>query len=152
MIYLNDYHLHPTVDPTSATSLYALAPPTSSQPNGCLSHSSTLGKEWSSCSKALNNCTAANACNQLIIKNSMTMFMLRKNDVPLRTIDGGLTWSSLDNAPAKLAQFQTHDAAHPLGALSWSGKTLVVSGADQSAIGRQERSSAGIYIFVAYYD
>jgi hypothetical protein len=129
------------IDPTSATSLYALAPPTSTQPNGCLSHSSTLGKEWSSCSKALN-CTAANACNQLIIKDSKTMFMLRKNDVPLKTIDSGSTWSPLDNTPAKLTQFQTPDAAHPLGALSWSGKTLVVSGVDQSAIGRQERSSA----------
>ena len=61
----------------SATSLYALAPPTSTQPNGCLSHSSTLGKEWSPCSKALS-CTAANACNQLIIKDSKTMFMMRK--------------------------------------------------------------------------
>jgi hypothetical protein len=61
----------------SATSLYALAPPTSTQPNGCLSHSTTLGKEWSPCNKALN-CTAANACNQLIIKDPKTMFMMRK--------------------------------------------------------------------------
>ena len=61
----------------SATSLYALAPPTSTQPNGCLSHSTTLGKEWSPCSKALN-CTAANACSQLIIKDAKTMFMMRK--------------------------------------------------------------------------
>jgi len=61
----------------SATSLYALAPPTSTQPNGCLSHSTNLGKEWSPCSKSLN-CTAANACNQLIIKDSKTMFMMRK--------------------------------------------------------------------------
>lgn len=52
-------------------------PPTSTQPNGCLSHSTTLGKEWSPCSKALN-CTAVNACNQLIIKDSKTMFMMRK--------------------------------------------------------------------------
>lgn len=58
-------------------SLYALVQPTSIQPNGCLSHSTTLGKEWSQCSKALN-CTAANACIQLIIKDSKTMFMMRK--------------------------------------------------------------------------
>jgi len=64
-----------------------------------------------------------------------------QNDVPLKTIDGGSTWIPLDNTPAKLTQFGTRDAAHPLGALSWSGKTLVVSGADQSAIGRQERVS-----------
>ena len=64
-----------------------------------------------------------------------------QNDVPLKTIDGGSTWIPLDNTPAKLTQFGTRDAAHPLGSLSWSGKTLVVSGADQSAIGRQERVS-----------
>ena len=68
--------------------------------------------------------------------------MFVQNDVPLKTIDGGSTWIPLDNTPAKLTQFGTRDAAHPLAALSWSGKTLVVSGADQSAIGRQERSSA----------
>jgi hypothetical protein len=62
----------------STTSLYALAPPTSTQPNGCLAHSTTLGKEWSPCSKPPLNCTAANACNQLIVKDSKTMFMMRK--------------------------------------------------------------------------
>lgn len=64
-----------------------------------------------------------------------------QNDVPLKTIDGGSTWVPLVNTPAKISQFGTGDAAHPRATLSWSGKTLVVSGADQSAIGRQERVS-----------
>ena len=71
-----------------------------------------------------------------------------QNDVPLKTIDGGSTWVPLDNTPAKISQFGTRDAAHPLAALSWSGKTLVVSGADQSAIDRQELVSLSFI----YYD
>ena len=71
-----------------------------------------------------------------------------QNDVPLKTIDGGSTWVPLDNTPAKISKFGARDAAHPLGALSWSGKTLVVSGADQSAIGRQERVSLACIHYV----
>ena len=74
-------------------------------------------------------------------KTQLTRLCFVQNDVPLKTIDGGSTWIPLDTAPAKLTQLVQHNAAHPLGALSWSGKTLVVSGADQSAIGRQERVS-----------
>ena len=41
---------------------------------GCLSHSTTLGKDWSPCS----NATGLNGTlSQLIIKDSKTMFMLR---------------------------------------------------------------------------
>jgi hypothetical protein len=80
----------------SATSLYALVPPTSTQPNGCLSHSTNLGKEWSPCSgKAALNCTAANACNQLIIKDSKTMFMMRK----VRMKQAGLSSLSHETQP-----------------------------------------------------
>jgi hypothetical protein len=71
-----------------------------------------------------------------------------QNDVPLKTIDGGSTWVPLDSTPAKISKFGARDAAHPLGALSWSGKTLVVSGADQSAIGRQERVSLACIHYV----
>jgi len=123
------------VDPTSANSLYALAKPSSGQPNGCLAHSTTLGKDWSPCSKAagLNG-----TLSQLVIKDSKTMFMMRLRDVPLKTIDGGSTWAPLSNSPAKLSKITSGN----VGSLSWSGKTLVVHGADMSAIGRQERATS----------
>jgi hypothetical protein len=59
-----------TVDPTTANSLYALAAPSSSQPDGCLAHSTTNGKDWAPCSKATG---LAGKFSQLIIKDTDTM-------------------------------------------------------------------------------
>ena len=66
------------------------------------------------------------------------MFMMRTNDFPLKTIDGGSTWVPLSNTPAKVGKLTN---VKKTGSLSWSGKTLVVHGADLSAIGRKERVS-----------
>jgi hypothetical protein len=73
---------------------------------------------------------------------SLTEFTLRfvQNDVPLKTIDGGSTWVPLSNTPTKVGKLGNTNKRN-IGFLSWSGKTLVVHGADLSAIGRQERVS-----------
>ena len=65
------------------------------------------------------------------------MFMLRGGAVPLRTTDGGKTWAELSAAAPLFQHGATFD-----GSLSWTGKTLVLSGADLSAIGRQEYATA----------
>ena len=62
--------------------------------------------------------------------------MLRQGAVPLKTVDGGKTWVEL-TSPV-LAKLFKYGAALK-GSLSWSGKTLVMHGADMSAIARQER-------------
>ena len=77
--------------------------------------------------------------SQLIIKDSKTMFMLRKGLVPLRTQDGGSTWAPL-SSPA-MTQLFAHGVTMD-GALSWTGKTLVLTGADLSAVGRGERATS----------
>ena len=64
--------------------------------------------------------------------------MLRQGAVPLKTVDGGKTWVEL-TSPV-LAKLYKYGAALE-GSLSWSGKTLVLHGADISAIGRQERAT-----------
>jgi photosystem II stability/assembly factor-like uncharacterized protein len=64
--------------------------------------------------------------------------MLRQGAVPLKTVDGGKTWAEL-TSPV-LAKLFKHGATLA-GSVSWSGKTLVLHGADMSAIGRQERVS-----------
>jgi len=110
-------------DPTSATDLFAIT-------SNCLSHSTNLGKDWPPCSKAAG---LTGPFKQLIIKDSTTMFMLRSGAAPLRTKDSGKTWSELTIAPAAKRGLAL---GNPSGALSWSGKTLVVHGVDLSAISR----------------
>lgn len=73
------------VDPTSASSLYTVGP-------GCLAHSADSSKTWSPCIKATG---LTGSFSQLIVKDSATMFMLRAGAVPLRTKDGGKTWTEL---------------------------------------------------------
>ena len=65
------------------------------------------------------------------------MFMLRSGQVPLRTKDGGKTWQELSSAAPLFAFGATLD-----GSLSWSGKTLILHGVDDSAIGRQRYGAA----------
>jgi photosystem II stability/assembly factor-like uncharacterized protein len=73
------------VDPTSASSLYTVGP-------GCLAHSADSSKTRSPCIKATG---LTGSFSQLIVKDSATMFMLRAGAVPLRTKDGGKTWTEL---------------------------------------------------------
>ena len=71
--------------------------------------------------------------SKLLIKDAATMFMLRGGAVPLRTTDGGSSWSELGSAAPLFKYGATYD-----GSLSWSGETLVLSGVDLSAVGRGE--------------
>lgn len=61
------------------------------------------------------------------------MFMMRSGAVPLRTTDGGSTWTELTSAAPLFKYGASMDAS-----LSWSGKTLVLHGVDLGAIGRGE--------------
>jgi len=112
-----------TVDPTSASSLYAMT-------GSCLAHSTDSGATWSACSKAPG---LSGGFSKLIVKDAKTMFMLRNGEVPLRTTDGGSSWQGLSATAALFKYGATLDAS-----LSWTGKTLVLHGNDPSAIGRGE--------------
>ena len=118
------------VDPTSSKSLYALT-------DNCLAHSTDNGATFSECSTAAG--LKGGRLSQLIVKDAKTMFMLRKGLVPLRTQDGGSTWTPL-SSPA-MTQLFAHGVTMD-GALSWTGKTLVLTGADLSAVGRGERATS----------
>ena len=115
------------VDPTSASSLYALSAT-------CLAHSNDNGKSWSDCSKADG---LAGSFTKLLVKDSTTMVMLRAGAVPLRTKDSGETWTPLTAA----AQLFVGQASFK-GSLSWTGKTLTLHGTDRSAIARQAFGTA----------
>jgi len=108
-------------DPTDGKSLFGLT-------SECLAHSGDLGATWSAC---WNKTGLSGDFSRLLIKDSSTLFMIRKAAVPLRTTDGGETWTEL-TAAAPLFKFgATFD-----GSISWSGRTLVLSGADLGAVDR----------------
>jgi photosystem II stability/assembly factor-like uncharacterized protein len=111
------------VDPTNPDSLFALT-------GDCLAHSTDQGKTWGDCSKATG---LTGGFSKLLIKDSLTMFMLRIGAVPLRTKDGGKSWEELSAASPLFKGGATMD-----GSLSWTGNTLVLMGNDPSAIGRKE--------------
>lgn len=116
-----------TVDPTSASDLFALSP-------RCLAKSATAGQSWFNCSSAPG---LSGTFSKLLIKDSKTMFLLRKGAVPLRTKDAGATWAPLAAAANLFTFGATMD-----GALSWSGGTLVLHGVDLGAIERQQYGTA----------
>jgi len=111
------------VDPTSQNSLFGIT-------SDCLAHSLDKGLTWSACSTSTG---LTGNFNKLIVKDSQVMFMVRNGAVPLRTTDGGLTWTELTSAAPLYKYGATLDAS-----LSWSGNTLVLHGVDTSAIGRGE--------------
>ena len=118
------------VDPMKDKSLYALT-------DNCLAHSTDDGVTWSPCSTAAG--LKGGRFAQLIIKDSSTMFLLRKGLVPLRTTAGPAgPWTPLSSPT--LTELYAHGATFS-GSLSWTGKTLVLHGADLSAIGRGERAT-----------
>jgi len=68
------------------------------------------------------------------------MFVMRVGKVPLKTVDGGATWKPMTSL-ASLYQANSPGGTPTQafkGELSWTGKTLVVYGADRSAIKRHE--------------
>jgi len=111
------------LDPTSQNSLFGFT-------SSCLAHSIDQGLTWSACSTSTG---LTGKFKKLIVKDSQVMFMMRNGAVPLRTTDGGLTWTELTSAAPLFKYGATLDAS-----LSWSGNTLVLHGADHSAIGRGE--------------
>jgi photosystem II stability/assembly factor-like uncharacterized protein len=116
-----------TVDPTNSKILFGLT-------SNCLAHSTDLGVSWSECSTGKG---LTGSFKKLLIKSSTTMFLLRSGAVPLRTTDSGATWTELSKSAPLFKYGATFD-----GSLSWSGKTLVLSGSDNSAISRGEFGTA----------
>ena len=64
-------------------------------------------------------------------------FVLRAGAVPLRTQDGGKTWTGLMAAAPLFVGGATFK-----GSLSWTGKTLTLHGTDRTAILRQAFGTA----------
>ena len=96
--------------------LYAVTPT-------CIATSTDEGATWSACWKGLEG----QPIHTLVIKDESTMFVLRKGLVPLRTRDAGKSWIALDSfAPIASTGFAFD--------LSWSGKTIMVHGFDQTKI------------------
>jgi photosystem II stability/assembly factor-like uncharacterized protein len=116
-----------TMDPTNPAMLFGLTP-------ACLAHSTDKGKTWSACSTGKG---LIGRLSKLLIKDSKTMFMLRSGAVPLRTTDGGSTWTELTKTAPLFKYGATMD-----GSISWTGKTLVLSGVDLGAINRGEYGTA----------
>ena len=96
--------------------LYAFTP-------SCIATSEDEGATWSACWGGLDGQPIAS----LVIKDATTMFVRRTKLVPLRTRDGGKTWTPLDAlAPVAAVGFSFD--------LSWSGRTIVVHGLDTTAV------------------
>jgi len=110
------------VDPTLSDILFVLSPT-------CLANSTDKGTTWGPCSYTP---PSVSAFTSLEVISSEVMFLMRDTAVPLRTTDGGHTWTELTSA-APLFKYAGFSMS-----VSWSGKTLVLSGSDKSAIGRGE--------------
>jgi len=109
------------VDPTDAGTLYCVAA-------DCLSKSTDGGESWGACVTANG---LEGSFSSLIVKDSTIMIMLRDDDVPVRTKDGGTSWQPLTSA----AKISTSGYTRS-GSYSWSAKTLVLHGRDVSAPAR----------------
>merc|ERR1712146_753231 len=77
-----------------------------------------LGETWSTCwtAEGLNGTFGG-----LAIKDSQTMILTRRSEVPLRTKDGGKTWHPLTSCNS-IATY-AHGATY-----SWTGRTVVLVG------------------------
>ena len=100
--------------------LYGIGP-------SCIATSEDEGATWSACWGGLEGVPIKG----LTIKDEKTMFVMRGTKdmpmVPLRTRDGGKTWSPL-NAFAPIV-----DVGYSFD-MSWSGKTIMVHGFDQKKV------------------
>jgi len=110
------------VDPTSAV-LFVVSP-------SCLAYSSDKGATWGKC--IYTPTSGSPAFSGLEVISSKVMFLMRGGAVPLRTTDGGHTFTELTSAAPmfKYAGLQM--------SISWSGKTIALSGSDKGAIARGE--------------
>ena len=103
------------------STLYAITPT-------CIATSTDEGSTWSTCWEGIDG-----PIGGLVIKDSSTMFLLRKSLVPLRTRDGGKTWSPLDSFTPIASVGFAFD-------MSWSGKTIVVHGLDTANIAKGKKA------------
>ncbi len=99
-------------DPTDGSTLYATNP-------NCIATSKDEGATWSACWDLVGG--AAYPVSGLKIRDSQTMFLFRKAQVPLRTRDAGKSWSPLNSLEPLASVGFAFD-------LSWTGKTIVVHG------------------------
>jgi len=113
-------------DPTDPSALLGVTP-------SCLKRSTDKGLTWGGC---YNGTGLSGHFTKVLIKDSKTMFMMRSGAVPLRTSDGGASWTELTAAAPLFKYGATLD-----GVLSWTGKTLVLSGFDGSAVKRGVRGT-----------
>lgn len=97
-------------DPTSNKTLYGIAP-------GCISRSHDEGDTWLPCWNATN---LTGIFTGLTIKDSSTMIVTRRGQVPLRTKDGGETWQPMESLKI------WSGSGGPIW--SWTGKTLAIIG------------------------
>ena len=97
--------------------------------SSCIATSTDEGATWSACWGGLDG----EPISGLVIKDASTMFVLRSKTVPLRTKDGGKTWSALHSFDAIAAVGFAFD-------LSWTGNTIVVHGLDTTAIAQGSKA------------
>ena len=97
-------------DPTNDTVLYGVTP-------NCIARSYDEAVTWDDCWRAPG---LVGSFTDLVIKDSLTMLVMRHRDVPLRTTDGGASWQRLGSVVA-LAPYTPH------AAFSWSGELLALS-------------------------
>eukprot|EP00035_Acanthoeca_spectabilis_P033979 m.26396 g.26396 ORF g.26396 m.26396 type:complete len:751 (+) comp6302_c0_seq1:567-2819(+) len=123
-----------TVDPSTPGVLYATAV-------NCISKSTDKGVSWGPCLSAPG---LSGAFSSLEIKDASTWLVLRNNDVPLRTQDGGKTFTPLSSCAPVSNSTWTRAATY-----SWSGNTVVMYGRDVTAPLRGER---GMYVWSSTND
>lgn len=75
-------------DPSDPTTLYGLS-------SSCLRVSHDQGGSWSGCNAGAG---LKGTFTKLLVKDAATLFLLRSGQVPLRSQDGGKTWTELTAA------------------------------------------------------
>lgn len=110
-----------TTNPADGSTLYAVT-------SSCIATTHDEGQTWSPCWTGVDY-----PISGLLVKDSQTMFVTRREQVPMRTRDGGRTWRALESfAPIATAGFGMD--------LSWTGRTMMVHGVDMSKIAKGQRA------------
>jgi len=106
-------------DPTNQSVIYTVN-------GGCIAASYDTGDTWSPCwndpkTTDRPHVGLEGSFHGMAIKDSQHMIVNRNNDVPLRTKDGGATWTPVNSC--KLVARTNHGLIY-----SWTGKTLIMMG------------------------
>ena len=105
-------------DPTNPSVIYTVNA-------GCIAASYDTGDTWSPCwnqQPSTGHAGLVGSFGGMAIRNSTHMIVTRNNDVPLRTKDGGATWTPMESCRL-VANFR-----QGMG-YSWTGETLILMGA-----------------------